>query len=155
MYLAEIGKLSTPMRQLEQAGLVVQPTLGLQDSTAAESEVTLIAEQQHVVDLVLEGRNVCYTGSAGCGKSAILKACKKQLGAGSEKRPPKRVSVVASTNLAAFAVGGHTFFNYAGWSLSSGRDSLEVLEKHAHKKKAWARFVQTDVLIIDEISKRL
>jgi ATP-dependent DNA helicase PIF1 len=85
-------------------------------------------------------------------KSTILRAFKKQLEAGSENRPPKRVFVTAPTNLAAFAVGGRTTFNYAGWSISSLGDSLETLKEAAHMKKAWARFVQTDVLVIDEIS---
>lgn len=34
----------------------------------------LCEEQQNLVDLICSGRNVFYTGSAGCGKSTVLKA---------------------------------------------------------------------------------
>ncbi|KAJ0127612.1 Uncharacterized protein HZ326_29290, partial [Fusarium oxysporum f. sp. albedinis] len=44
-----------------------------------DTEPTLCKEQQDVVDLILRGRNVFYTGSAGCGKSTVLKAVVKKL----------------------------------------------------------------------------
>ncbi len=66
-----------------------------------EQDPILSPEQQNVVDLILAGHNVFYTGSAGCGKSTILKAFVKQL----EERK-KKVRIVAPTNLAALNVNG-------------------------------------------------
>lgn len=38
------------------------------------TEPDLCQEQSNLVDLILSGRNVFYTGSAGCGRSTVLKA---------------------------------------------------------------------------------
>jgi ATP-dependent DNA helicase PIF1 len=51
----------------------------------------------------MEGKNVFYTGSAGCGKSTILKAFVKQL-----KAQGLKVDICATTNLAALAINGTT-----------------------------------------------
>lgn len=104
-------------------------------------------EQQKVVDLILQGHNVFYTGSAGCGKSTILKAFVKQL-----TSQGKRVKIVAPTNLAALNVGGTTTWSFAGWTPDSMKKPLEKLMAEAHGQETWKRFDSTDVLVIDEIS---
>jgi ATP-dependent DNA helicase PIF1 len=112
-----------------------------------ESDPILKPEQQKVVDLILEGHNVFYTGSAGCGKSTILKAFVKQL-----QLRGKNVKIVAPTNLAALNVGGITTWSFAGWTPDSMKKSLDKLMHSAHGKEVWERFDKTDVLVIDEIS---
>jgi Cdc6-like AAA superfamily ATPase len=69
----------------------------------------LCEEQQKVVDLILQGHNVFYTGSAGRGKSAILEVFKEEL-----EKLSKRVDVVTPTNKTALAVKGQTIWSYAG-----------------------------------------
>jgi hypothetical protein len=115
--------------------------------TAMDSEPVLKLEQQMVVDLILEGHNVFYTGSAGCGKSTILKAFVKQL-----QLRGRRVKIVAPTNLAALNVGGVTTWSFAGWTPDSMKKPLDKLMQAAHGKEIWERFDTTDVLVIDEIS---
>jgi ATP-dependent DNA helicase PIF1 len=112
-----------------------------------DTDPVLKPEQQKVVDMILEGHNVFYTGSAGCGKSTILKAFVKQL-----SHRGKRVKIVAPTNLAALNVGGVTTWSFAGWTPDSMKKSLDSLMKGAHGKEVWERFDTTDVLVIDEIS---
>ncbi|KAG9189567.1 ATP-dependent DNA helicase PIF1 [Alternaria panax] len=113
-----------------------------------EPEIKLSAEQKRVVDLIVEGgKNVFYTGSAGCGKSTILKAFVPLL-----KRKGKKVRIVAPTNLAALNVGGQTTWNFAGWTPDSMKKSLDDLKKAAMGKEIWKKFDATDVLVIDEIS---
>jgi ATP-dependent DNA helicase PIF1 len=112
-----------------------------------EPEPTLSAEQQHVVDLIVAGENVFYTGSAGCGKSTILKAFVKKL-----KEQGKQVRIVAPTNLAALNVNGQTTWNFAGWTPDSMKKPLDKLMAAAHGKEVWERFDNTDVLVLDEIS---
>jgi ATP-dependent DNA helicase PIF1 len=107
----------------------------------------LVPEQQNVVDLILSGRNVFYTGSAGCGKSTVLKASVRQLQA-----LGKRVRIVAPTNLAALNVGGITTWSYAGWTVNSMKKDIDKLMQSAFGDKSWDRFDETDVLVIDEIS---
>ena len=114
---------------------------------AAEPEPTLSPEQQKVVDLIVEGHNVFYTGSAGCGKSTILKAFVKIL-----KARGQRVRIVAPTNLAALNVQGQTTWSFAGWTPDSMKKSLAKLMADSHGDVVWERFDTTDVLVIDEIS---
>ena len=98
------------------------------NNIATESEVTLDPEQQHVIELIMEGHNVFYTGPAGCGKSAILTVFKRRL-----EEQNKTVFVTAPTNLAALAVGGRTTYSYAGWHMDIGKEPLYVLKKKSSK----------------------
>ncbi|KAK8036896.1 5'-3' DNA helicase [Apiospora phragmitis] len=59
-------------------------------------EPVLCPEQAALVDLICAGYNVFYTGSAGCGKSTVLKAFTKRL-----KEMGKKVHVLAPTGRAA------------------------------------------------------
>ena len=113
-----------------------------------EPEIRLSEEQEEVVDLIVNhGKNVFYTGSAGCGKSTILKAFVPLL-----KKQGKRVRIVAPTNLAALNVGGQTTWNFAGWTPDHMKKPLDKLKQLAHGKEIWKKFDTTDVLVIDEIS---
>ncbi|KAH3982695.1 hypothetical protein HBH70_003200 [Parastagonospora nodorum] len=153
------------MEQKRHAELGIEPPLELDEelelpyavfNAASPHKATEISldpdpvlkpEQQKVVDLILEGHNVFYTGSAGCGKSTILKAFVKQM-----SLRGKRVKIVAPTNLAALNVGGVTTWSFAGWTPDSMKKSLATLMKNASGKEVWERFDKTDVLVIDEIS---
>jgi hypothetical protein len=126
---------------------LTEPVGASNTSSTIEPALILKPEQQMVVDLILEGHNVFYTGSAGCGKSTILKAFVKQL-----QLRGKNVKIVAPTNLAALNVGGITTWSFAGWTPDSMKRSLDTLMKGAHGKEVWERFDKTDVLVIDEIS---
>jgi hypothetical protein len=90
--------------------------------TSVDPEPVLKPEQQMVVDLILQGHNVFYTGSAGCGKSTILKAFVKQL-----QLRGRRVKIIAPTNLAALNVGGVTTWSFAGWTPDSMKKPLDKL----------------------------
>ncbi|OAL56882.1 hypothetical protein IQ07DRAFT_21798 [Pyrenochaeta sp. DS3sAY3a] len=125
------------------------PTAPVQGSSINDSEPVLSAEQQKVVDLILMGNNVFYTGSAGCGKSTILKAFVKRFEA---QVPRKNVRIIAPTNLAALNVQGQTSWNYAGWTPDSFKKPLAALKKAASGQQVYERFDKTDVLVIDEIS---
>lgn len=108
----------------------------------------LCAEQAALVDLILQGHNVFYTGSAGCGKSTVLRAFVKKL-----REMGKEVRIVAPTGRAALNVGGNTTWTFAGWTPDSFKKPLKRL-----RDEAWfgttvkKRLKATDVLVIDEIS---
>lgn len=110
-------------------------------------EPPLCPEQAELVDLILNGRNVFYTGSAGCGKSTVLKAFVKRF-----RDMGKFVRIVAPTGRAALDINGSTTWTYAGWSPDSHKKPLKELKKAAHGKFVAKRFQETDVLVIDEIS---
>ena len=104
-------------------------------------------EQLELVDLIMEGRNVFYTGSAGCGKSTVLRNFVARL-----KARGSNVRIIAPTGKAALEVGGMTLYSYAGWTPDILKKSMKALEQNAHKRRNWERVRDTDVLIIDEIS---
>ncbi|ROV95811.1 hypothetical protein VSDG_05205 [Cytospora chrysosperma] len=112
----------------------------------------LSPEQARVVELAAQGRNIFYTGSAGCGKSTVLRAIAQRL-----RALGKHVCVMAPTGKAALAINGTTTWTFAGWTLNTRKVSLAKLKKAAaelsdKKLSEYERFQRTDVIIIDEIS---
>ncbi|CAG7564376.1 unnamed protein product [Fusarium equiseti] len=131
-----------------------------EDEPAApvDSSPVLCQEQQELVDIILDGHNVFFTGSAGCGKSTALKAAISQLEAAK-----RRVFVCAPTGIAALNIGGITLHSYMGWNVDDRNLSLRnLIGKMTQKRKTSGgnkapnptarRLRQTDVLIMDEIS---
>ena len=122
-------------------------------STKAKTipRVFLSDEQKKVLDLVADARkSVFFTGSAGTGKSVLLREIIKVL---REKlqREPDRVAVTASTGLAACNVSGVTLHSFAGIGL--GKEPVpELVRKIKRNSKAKLRWMRTKILIIDEIS---
>ena len=115
----------------------INPTLG----------PDLCKEQADLVETIMSGKNVFYTGSAGCGKSTVLRCfvkCLKDLG--------KRVEIVAPTGRAALNVDGKTFWSYAGWTPSTMKKPMKEILAACCQKRTWKRINATDVLVIDEIS---
>ena len=115
------------------------------------AKVFLSEEQHKVLTLVTEKeKSVFFTGSAGTGKSVLLRQIIKNLRE-FYKREPERVAVTASTGLAACNVGGVTLHSFAGIGL--GKEPVpELVKKIKRNAKARNRWIRTRVLIIDEIS---
>ncbi|KAK3044274.1 hypothetical protein LTS18_001730, partial [Coniosporium uncinatum] len=95
--------------------------------------VFLSEEQQHVLDLVVQQKkSVFFTGSAGTGKSVLLReiisALRKKF-----VREPDRVAVTASTGLAACNIGGTTLHSFAGIGL--GKENVQELIKKVKKSQ--------------------
>ena len=67
----------------------------------------MTTEQREVLDAVLQGKNVFFTGCAGTGKSYLLK---RIIGA----LPPASTVASASTGIAACHIGGITLHSFAG-----------------------------------------
>jgi ATP-dependent DNA helicase PIF1 len=110
-------------------------------------EPDMCEEQQIIVNLIANGRNVFYTGSAGCGKSTVLKAAVKRL-----KAMNKKVSILAPTGRAALQVDGMTTWSYMGWTPDNHKMPIDKLIQKGWQNKVKTRFEETDILIIDEIS---
>lgn len=108
----------------------------------------LSEEQQHVVDLAKQGNSLFYTGSAGTGKSVLLRSMIKTM---RDIHPPETVAVTASTGLAACNIGGITLHSFAGIGLGAG-EVKDLLKKIRRSKKSLNRWKKTKVLVIDEIS---
>ena len=115
------------------------------------AKVFLSQEQRKVLDLVAEGKkSVFFTGSAGTGKSVLLREIINVLRQKHNKELD-RVAVTASTGLAACNVGGITLHSFGGIGL--GKESVpELVKKIKRNQKARNRWIRTKVLVIDEIS---
>lgn len=116
---------------------------------------TLTCEQLHAFNILLSGKNVFLTGSGGTGKSYLIETIYNEMPL-QRKRPngvPIRVSVTAMTGCAAVLLGSHakTLHSWAGVGLGKGTPAELVakIRKNARAKKNW---VNTDILVIDEIS---
>lgn len=115
------------------------------------ARVFLSDEQQHVLELVIEKKkSVFFTGSAGTGKSVLMREIISQLRK-KYQREPDRVAVTASTGLAACNVGGVTLHSFAGIGLGK-EDVPELVRKIKRNQKAKHRWMRTKVLVIDEVS---
>lgn len=112
-----------------------------------DTEPTLCPEQQDLINLIIGKRNVFYTGSAGCGKSTVLKAAVQTL-----RTRGLRVRIVAPTGRAALQVDGMSTWSYMGWTPDFNKLPEHKLIEKGFRKHVKARLRKTDVLIIDEIS---
>ncbi|CDK28314.1 unnamed protein product [Kuraishia capsulata CBS 1993] len=110
--------------------------------------ITLSSEQTRVVELAKHGVSLFYTGSAGTGKSLLLRSLIKALRA---QHPPDTVAVTASTGLAACNIGGQTLHSFAGIGLGQGSVD-DLCKKVRRSRKHRTRWEKTKVLVIDEIS---
>ncbi|KAF4540194.1 Mitochondrial DNA helicase protein [Lasiodiplodia theobromae] len=112
---------------------------------------SLTTEQNIVLDFVLhQGKSVFFTGPAGTGKSFLLRKIIAALRVKYISKPEK-VTVTASTGIAATNIGGQTLHSFAGVGLGTGtaEELLTKIVKDKKKRKLWKT---VKVLIIDEIS---
>ncbi|XP_038128037.1 ATP-dependent DNA helicase PIF1 [Cyprinodon tularosa] len=103
----------------------------------------LSREQTAVLSAVLSGKNVFFTGSAGTGKSFLLKRIIGSL-------PPKSTFATASTGVAACHIGGTTLHSFAG--IGSGSAPLEQCIELAQRPGVLQHWTSCRHLIIDEVS---
>lgn len=148
----EIVNLRSAMQQGKRRGGFLdahQPKkLTKKEPEEVVTEIFLSAEQQRVVDIVVQKKeSIFFTGSAGTGKSVVLKeivkACRGVYG--------DNFGVTASTGMAACNIQGQTLHRYLGIGL--GRDPVDKLAKRINKNSVvLRRWQQMRLLIIDEIS---
>ncbi|EIW76538.1 hypothetical protein CONPUDRAFT_157726 [Coniophora puteana RWD-64-598 SS2] len=108
-------------------------------------------EQNAVLRMVLDDeKSVFFTGSAGTGKSLLLRAIISSLRKKYAKKPDA-VAVTASTGMAASNVGGMTIHSW-GAVTPSNSDVDAQIRCIRFAKPALQRWKNTKVLIIDEVS---
>jgi ATP-dependent DNA helicase PIF1 len=121
-------------------------------SSIAQVPTTFLSEEQRGIlkAVVEEGKSVFFTGSAGTGKSVLMKQIIAKL-RDKYVREPDRVAVTASTGLAACHIEGITLHSFAGAGLAK-EPAPELVKKVRRNAKTKSRWQRTKVLIIDEIS---
>ncbi|XP_054764105.2 ATP-dependent DNA helicase PIF1-like [Lytechinus pictus] len=100
-------------------------------------------EQKRVLNAVLSGKSIFFTGSAGTGKSFLLRHIINAL-------PPDSTFATASTGVAACHIGGTTLHQFAG--IGSGTGELPQLIELASRPLKRQQWRKCKHLIVDEIS---
>ncbi|KAK2720252.1 ATP-dependent DNA helicase PIF1-like [Artemia franciscana] len=103
----------------------------------------LTEEQKNVLTIVLSGKSIFFTGSAGTGKSYLLRRIVGSL-------PPDATFVTASTGIAACHIDGTTLHSFAG--IGSGKATLEQCLELARRPTLIKQWKSVKHLIIDEVS---
>lgn len=114
-------------------------------------EPFLSDEQKTVMKVVIEeGKSVFFTGSAGTGKSVLMRAIIAQF-RHKYRKEPDRMAITASTGLASCILEGQTLHSWAGIGLGK-EPAPELVKKIKRNQKSRQKWLRTKVLIIDEIS---
>lgn len=105
-------------------------------------------EQTAVMRDIIQLENVLVTGSAGTGKSTVLKALRTYFA-----DAYLRLAVCGSTGIAAVNVGGLTIHTWAGLGLGEGTAaSIANRILHGTNRRALDNITGTNHLAIDEVS---
>lgn len=138
----KFGTKQTAIKLTGIAGTTVQKTT---------PSTHLSEEQRAVARAVVDGgKSVFFTGSAGTGKSVLMKAIIAQLRM-KYRRDADRLAITASTGLAACVIEGSTIHSWAGIGLGK-EPAQELAKKIRRNAKTKSKWMRTKVLIIDEIS---
>nr|CAB3264856.1 ATP-dependent DNA helicase PIF1-like [Phallusia mammillata] len=122
--------------------VVTEPPTKKRDLKLAENK--LDTEQLHVINIIKQGKSIFFTGSAGTGKSYLLRQIVGML-------PPAQTVVTASTGVAACHIGGMTLHSFAGIGQGSENiaTSIQIALSRKNVVKQWKA---CKYLIVDEIS---
>jgi ATP-dependent exoDNAse (exonuclease V) alpha subunit len=105
-------------------------------------------EQLLCYNLAKSKKNLLITGSAGCGKSTVLKAIINYY-----KRNNINIGITASTGIAATLINGITLHSYLKIGINNKPvDELYNDLVNRKNKKDYNKLLKLEVLIIDEIS---
>lgn len=102
--------------------------------------------QSQALKILKSGQNIFLTGSAGAGKTFLLN---EFIGYLKEKKI--KVSITASTGIAATHLGGITVHSWSGMGIERKLDDKQI-KRLLKKEELRERIKETNILIIDEIS---
>jgi ATP-dependent DNA helicase PIF1 len=102
--------------------------------------------QTQALTVLLSGANVFLTGAPGSGKTYVLNDFVRKA-----KILGKRVAVTATTGIAASHINGTTLHSWSGLGIL-GALQPQDLKNIVSKNYIVNRYLQTDILVIDEIS---
>lgn len=109
---------------------------------------SLNEEQRKAVEaVVLNKKNIFLTGVAGSGKSFTINTMVDEL-----RAKEKKVYITASTGVAATLVNGMTLHSWGGIGLGKSNDVQSLARAVKSKNTTYERYLDTDCLIIDEVS---
>lgn len=122
-----------------------------ESNNSPQSGPELTAEQEQIKELILQDQNVFFTGSAGTGKSYLLRKLIILL---QEKHGRRKVGITSTSGIGAEVVGGNTLHSFLGIGLDSNFTAEMLLDRilSVHSSYARRNWRRIRVLVIDEIS---
>lgn len=114
-------------------------------TTQKEKNIELTSQQQKAYNLMAAGKNIFITGPSGTGKSLIISKFRENFSG------IKNIAITSTTGISSILIGGTTLHSYLGIGLGTGtpEELKEKIEKNRKVKKRW---LELDILVIDEIS---
>jgi ATP-dependent DNA helicase PIF1 len=104
--------------------------------------------QKKALELFKEGRNLLVLGAGGCGKSFLIKTMEEYI---KTSHKNKKMYLCSTTGISAYNIGGMTIHSFMG--IGTGDMPIENLIKKVRRKKMYRdRIMNTDILVIDEVS---
>jgi ATP-dependent DNA helicase PIF1 len=128
-------------KKLERVNKRIKDNYTLKD----EEKIDMSGDLKYLWDQFKENQYILISGSAGTGKSRLIKRFYNLL----ENHTSFDVSLVAPTGLASFNIGGRTLHSWFGFGLA--RQSLPIMKQRIPNGTIFS-IQTTTVLIIDEIS---
>ncbi|GAB4860568.1 hypothetical protein Ancab_040049 [Ancistrocladus abbreviatus] len=122
--------------------------LGKKPRSPRTQKVEWTDQQLEILSAISNGMSILITGSAGSGKTILVKEIIKLL---KKIHGRSAVFVTASTGVAACALDGQTLHSFAGIGVAAVRRE-DLLSKVCSDRKALRRWKDAKALVIDEIS---
>lgn len=141
-------QIKNQTQQSQKNGETKQEDLSEEEDHSEDGVDHFVADryQAEAIRAAKQGESFLLTGSAGTGKSFVLKHVISVL-----RSMGKVVGVTASTGCAAVGIGGGTIHSLSGVGL--GMDPIEKLVRKGHTDtRLRKRLKPLDVLVIDEVS---
>ena len=107
--------------------------------------IKLSEKQQQAYNYMKKGISVFITGSAGVGKSQLIKTFID------ENKDYKIMGITSTTGISALIFGGTTLHSFLGIGLGNG-SVIDISEKIFQRSYLYKRWNEIETLIIDEIS---
>jgi ATP-dependent DNA helicase PIF1 len=117
----------------------------------AAPKVSLSAEQKAVLDRIKQGGSIFFSGSAGTGKSVLLREIISELRDRDTDARCPALGITASTGIAAINIGGCTLHSWAG--IGIGNETAKQISGKIlgqPNKTVLDRWRRVKTLIIDE-----
>lgn len=127
--------------------LIVEHNEQTGSNIPTEYELELSKTQKHAFERFKRGESLLILGTAGCGKSFLIKQFYKWI----TNTQQKTMYLTSTTGISAYNIGGITINSFMG--IGTGESSVEtIIRRLKYKTSIKNRIKMTDILVIDEIS---
>lgn len=109
------------------------------------------SDQQSVIELLKQNKNILLLGQAGTGKSKLITEIKNYINKDTNNTKYKYIYITSTTGISALNIGGVTLHSFLG--IGVGEDTKENLYKKVIKRRDHKKLKCNNILIIiDEVS---